>query len=85
MDAEFYVKILTKKFNEKRIIGEKNYELQLDNDPWHKSKLNQEYLKKHKIASLKWLPYSPDLNPIKIFDELWIENYEYKIFQHNQS
>ena len=46
MDAEFYVKILTEKFNEMRSIGGKNWELQFDNDPKHKSKLAQGYLKK---------------------------------------
>ena len=65
MDAEFYVKILKEKFNEMRSIGGKNWELQFDNDPKHKSKLAQEYLKKHKIATLEWPPYSPDLNPIE--------------------
>ena len=48
-----------------RSIGGKNWELQFDNDPKHKSKLAQEYLKKHKIATLEWPPYSPDLNPIE--------------------
>ena len=44
---------------------EKNWELQFDNDPKHKSKLAQEYLKKHKIATLEWLPYFTDLSPIE--------------------
>ena len=44
---------------------EKNWELQFDNDPKHKSILAQEYLKKHKIVTLEWYPYSPDLNPIE--------------------
>ena len=48
-----------------RSIGGKNWELQFDNEPKHKSKLAQEYLKKHKIATLEWPPYSPDLNPIE--------------------
>ena len=65
MDAEFYVKILKEKLNEMRSIGGKNWELQFDNDPKHKSKLAQEYLKTHKIATLEWPPYSPDLNPIE--------------------
>ena len=65
MDAEFYVKILTEKFNEMRSIGGKNWELQFDNDPMHKSKLAQEYLKRHKIVALEWPPYSPYLNPIE--------------------
>ena len=63
MDTEFYVKILTKKLYEMRVIEKK--ELQFDNNPYHKSKLAEEYLKKYKIATLKWFPYFPDLNPIK--------------------
>ena len=39
--------------------------MQFDNDSKHKSKLAQEYLKKHKIVALEWPPYSPDLNPIE--------------------
>ena len=74
MDAEFYVKILKEKFNEMRSIGGKNWELQFDNDPKHKSKLAQEYLKKHKIATLEWPPYSPDLNPIENTRGLWLGN-----------
>ena len=57
-----------------RSIGRKNWELQFDNDSKHKSKLTQEYLKKHKIATLEWLPYFPDLNPIKNTWVLWQEN-----------
>ena len=65
MDAEFYVKILTEKLNEMRSIRGINWELQLDNDSIHKSKLAQEYLKKHKITILEWPQYLPDLNPIE--------------------
>ena len=65
MDAEFYVKILTEKFNEMRSMWKKNWELQFDNDPKYKSKLAQEYLKNHKIVTLEWPLYSPDLNPIE--------------------
>ena len=36
MVAEFYVKILTEKFNEMRSISGKNWELQFDNDLKHK-------------------------------------------------
>ena len=85
MDAEFYVKILTEKFNEmSRIVG-KNWELQFDNDPKHKSILAQEYLKKHKIVTLEWYPYSPDLNPIENIWGIMVGKLRKKIFQHNQS
>ena len=56
-------KNLTEKFNEMRSKGGKSWELQFDNDPKHKSKLAQEYLKK--IVALEWPPYCPDLNPIE--------------------
>ena len=46
MDAEFYVKILTEKFNEIMSIGGKKWELQSEYDPKYKSKLAQEYFKK---------------------------------------
>ena len=58
-------KNINRKFNEMRSIDGKNWELQFDNDPKHKSKLAQEYLKKHKIVALEWPPYSQDLNPIE--------------------
>ena len=57
----FLCKNINRNFNEIRSIGGKNWELHFDNDPKHKSKLAQEYLKKHKIATFEW---SPDLNPI---------------------
>ena len=62
--AEFYVKILTEIFNEKRKIDGKNWELQFDNDLKNKSKLAQEYLKKYRIATLEWPSYFLDLYPI---------------------
>ena len=36
---------MNKKFNEMKKNGGKNWDLQFDNDPKHKSKLVQEYLK----------------------------------------
>ena len=38
---------------------------QQDNDPKHKSKLIQNYLKQQGIDCIEWPPYSPDLNPIE--------------------
>ena len=74
MDAEFYLKILTEKFNEIRCIGgKKNWELQFDNDPKYKSKLDQEYLKKHKIVTLNGLHILQILTLLKIFRELWLK------------
>ena len=70
MDAEFYVKILTEKLNEIMSIGGKNWELQSEYDPKYKSKLAQEYIKKHRISILEWPPYYPDLSPIKILEDL---------------
>ena len=58
-------KNINRKFNEMRSIDGKNWELQFDNDPKHKRKLAQKYLKKHKIVTLEWPPYFPDLNPIE--------------------
>ena len=57
--------ILCKNIERKVQWNEKHWWLQFDNDPKHKSKLDQEYLKKQKIATLEWPPYSPDLNPIE--------------------
>ena len=58
---------------------------QFDNDPKHKCKLAQEYLKKHKITILEWPPYSPDLNHIEIILGTIVGKLSKKIFQHNQS
>ena len=68
-----------------RSIGGENWELQFDNDPKHKSKLVQEYLKKHKISTLEWSPYSPDLNPFEYIWGFMVGKLRKKISQHNQS
>ena len=36
-----------------------------DNAPCHTSKLTKGWLDKQKILTMKWPPYSPDLNPIE--------------------
>lgn len=38
----------------------------LDNAPWHKAKLVQDWLETHPSVELVWLPFgSPKLNPIE--------------------
>ena len=42
-----------------------------DNDPKHTSGLIKDWLKRKRIQTLHWLPYSSDVNPIqKLWDEL---------------
>ena len=61
-------KNINRKFNEMRSIGGKSWELQFDNDPKHKSKLAQKYLKKYKIVAFESPPYTPDLN---LIENIW--------------
>ena len=55
---------------------EEIWELQFDHDPKLKSKLAQEYLKKHKIATLEWHPYSSDLSPVENVWKIMIWNFK---------
>ena len=41
-----------------------------DNDPKHTSGLIKDWLKRKRIQTLPWPPYSPDINPI---ENLWEE------------
>ena len=42
-----------------------------DNDPKHTSGLIKDWLKRERIETLLWPPYSPDFNPIEnLWDEL---------------
>ena len=41
-----------------------------DNAPIHKSKLVAKWFKENVIDMIDWLPYSPDLNPIK---HAWVQ------------
>ena len=42
-----------------------------DNDPQHASRLIKDWLKRKRIETLLWSPYSPDFNPIQnLRDEL---------------
>lgn len=36
-----------------------------DNAPIHTAKETKKYLERHGVWTIKWHPYSPDLNPIE--------------------
>ena len=67
MGSELYVNILDEKCWEINKLSREykiDWIIQFDNDPKHKSKLAMEFIKKKKIKTLDWPPYSPDLSPI---------------------
>ena len=56
---------MKEKLSELKKHGDNDWQLQFDNDPKHKSKLEIDFLKKKKADFIDWPPYSPDLNPIE--------------------
>ena len=68
LDAALYCHIL-----EEDLLGTLDYYeinknhvyLLHDNDPKHRSKMTQEWLKSNEVKVIDWPAYSPDLNPIE--------------------
>ena len=67
LDSEGMLKILksTLHTSSETLKKKGQWWFQQDNDPKHKSKLIQNYLKQQGIDCIEWPPYSPDLNPIE--------------------
>ncbi|KAA6369641.1 MAG: putative Transposable element Tcb1 transposase [Streblomastix strix] len=66
MNAMQYVHILEDHLIEDitRLCG-KNFIMQADNDPKHKSRLAQKWLARNKIEQVNWPSNSPDMSPIE--------------------
>lgn len=66
MNSEVFRDILCAQIqpNAAKLIG-RRFILQMDNDPKHKAKATQEFIKAKKWNILEWPSQSPDLNPIE--------------------
>jgi transposase len=69
MDGPYYIQILENHLipNARRQFG-RHWRLQMDNDPKHRSRIVQDFLREHVPEILDWPSNSPDVNPV---ENLW--------------
>jgi transposase len=69
MDGPYYIQILENHLipNARRQFG-RHWRLQMDNDPKHRSRIVQDFLREHVPEIFDWPSNSPDVNPV---ENLW--------------